>query len=119
MEATVVNIPKAFKSAQQRIFQDKAVEHYKPLQSTGKLGSITTEPAEIPAGFYCLNFRIVSDALKAQEWGLAVGKDATATTSEELNIEKGDYLKYGGSFYRITAISPYDSHTTYICKAVE
>ena len=115
----MVNIPKAFKSAQQKFFQDKAVEHYKPLQSTGKLGGTTTEPAESPAGFYRLNFRTASDALKAQEWGLEVGKDATATTSEELNIDKGDYLKYGGNFYRITAICPYDSHTTYICKAVE
>ena len=111
--------PSAFKTAQKQIFQDKSVEHYLPIQKTGSLGSKTSEPAETPAGSYYFNFRIISDAVKAKEWGLEVGKDATASTSDVFKIAKGDYFKYLGSFYRVTSIQPHDSYMVYLCKAVE
>lgn len=113
-----MKIPDAFRRAQRAVFQDKTVEHYKAAEQTGKLGSVTAEPAATPAGSYAVNFRLVTDALQAQEWGLQCNKDATFSTSDTLAVEKGDYVKYGGTYYRITEIQPHDSHTLYLCKAV-
>lgn len=118
MEETLVRIPDAFRRAQRAAFQDKTVEHYKAAEQTGKLGSVTAEPAATPAGSYAVNFRLVTDALQAQEWGLQCNKDATFSTSSLLPIEKGDFVKHGGAVYRITAIQPHDSHEVYLCKAV-
>lgn len=117
-EAFLVKIPDAFKRAQRAVFQDKTVEHYKAVKQTGTLGSETVKPAETPAGTFTVNFRLVTDAMQAQEWGLQCNKDATFSTSDTLAVEKGDYVKYGGAYYRITEIQPHDSHTLYLCKAV-
>lgn len=117
-EAFLVKIPDVFRRAQRAVFQDKAVEHYKAVKQTGTLGSETVKPAETPAGSFTVNFRLVTYAMQAQEWGLQCNKDATFSTTDTLAVEKGDYVKYGGAYYRITEIQPHDSHTLYLCKAV-
>lgn len=113
-----MRIPNAFKRAQRTIFQDKTIDHYKAVKQMGKLGSVTVEPADITAGSYTVNFRLVTDAMKAQEWGLQCNKDATFSTSSALPIENGDFIKCDGVLYRITTIQPHDSHEVYLCKAV-
>lgn len=50
--------------------------------------------------------------------GAAVQQRRHLSTTDTLAVEKGDYVKYVGAYYRITEIQPHDSHTLYLCKAV-
>lgn len=113
-----MQIPDRFKQKQAEVFQDKTVGHHLPVVITGTLGTETVKPGE-QAGIYNMNFRIVTDALKAQEYGLTVNKDAIAKTSHPEGIQHGDYLQYDGVMYRIIGLQPKDSYTAYLCKAVD
>ena len=104
-----MKIPDAFRRAQRAVFQDKTGEHYKAVKQTGTLGSETVKPAETPAGSFTVNFRLVTDAMQAQEWGLQCNKDATFSTNDTLAVEKVDYVKYVGAYYRNNALQTHDS----------
>lgn len=113
-----VHIPVSFKMKQAEVFQDKPVEHYLPVETKGSLGTITTAPATEMSGEYLVNFQMVTDALKAQEWGLIVNKDAIMTKSTAVPVVEGHFIKHNGSTYRVCGILSFDSYTQYNLKSV-
>lgn len=113
-----MNIPTSFKKVQASVFQDKTVEHYLPVSVKGSLSSITTKPSDTVLGKYRVNFQIVTNALKAEEWGLKINRDATMTSSAQLPVKETDYIRYNGVFYRVVGVQPFDAYTLYLLKAV-
>ena len=108
-----MKIPDKFKDIQARVFQDKTVEHFLPISSSGSLGTPTSQPADAPSGRYQVNFMLVTDDLKAQEWGLSINRDAVMTASFPPPV------RYNGQFYRVTGVQPFDAYTRYLLKAVD
>lgn len=114
-----MKIPDSFKRKQQEVFQDKTVEHLLPVSSTGALGTITLAPATTVRGEHLVNFQIVTDELKAKEWGLTVNKDATIKVSAPIDVAEGDYIKHNAITYRVCGILSHDAYTLYQLKAVK
>lgn len=113
-----MNIPDSFKQKQAEVFQDKKVEHFLPVETKGSLGTKTATPATTASGEYIVNFQIVTDALKAQEWGLVVNKDAIMTKSVAISVADGDFIKYNGSTYRVCGVLTFDAYIQYNLKSV-
>lgn len=61
---------------------------------------------------------LVTDDLKAQEWGLRVNRDAVMTASSPPPVEEGHFIRYNGQFYRVTGVQPFDAYARYLLKAV-
>ncbi len=111
-----MKIPKSFKNAQKRVFQDKTAILYKKAESKGSLGSVITDPESEGVGFEG-NIQIVNDETVITEYGLVAGKDICITISNSsLDAEKGDFVEYNGQFYEIVSAPRADSHITLLCK---
>jgi len=113
-----MKIPERFKQKQAEVFQDKAVEHYLPVVTKGALNTETTAPAQEASGTYRVNFRTVTDALKAQEYGLTVGRDAAMKSSNPLPVMLGDFIRHGGKLYRVVGDLPRDAYVGWLLKGV-
>lgn len=113
-----MNIPASFTKVQQEVFQDKRVEHFLPVLSTGSLGTKTSAPAAEPTAEYYVNIRKVTDALKAQEWGLTVNRDAVMTVSKSLEVNEGDYIRHNNRMYRVVSCITRDAYRLFTLKAV-
>ena len=111
-----MRIPESFKQAQKRVFQDKIMYRYKAKNDVGGLGSVVTEPDYDTVVEYAVNVQFVSDAAVAEEYGLRIGTDISITTSSNISVEKGDYIKYLDDLYRVTESPRYDSHFVYLAK---
>ena len=48
---------------------------------------------------------LVTDDLKAQEWGLSINRDAVMTASFPPPVEEGHFIRYMGSFTALPACS--------------
>lgn len=114
-----MKIPDKFKDMQARVFQDKTVEHFLPVSVSGSLGTPTSRPADAPSGGYQVNVMLVTDDLKAQEWGLTVNRDAVMTASFPPPVEDGHFIRYNGQFYRVAGVQPFDAYTLCLLKAVD
>lgn len=111
-----MKVPESFKRAQKRVFQDKAAELYKKVESKGSLGSVTTDPGPKGVEFQG-NVQIVNDETVITEYGLVAGTDICITIcNPSLDAEKGDFVKYNGQFYEIVSTPRADSHITLLCK---
>jgi len=113
-----MKIPEQFKKQQAEVFQDRQVSHHLPAVSVGVLGTETVTPGVLQ-GVYNVNFRVLTDALQAQEYGLVVNRDAIVKTSFPFDAKEGDFLKYRSVFYRIVGTQPTDAYTAYLLKAVD
>lgn len=111
-----MKVPESFKHAQKRVFQDKAAELYKKVESKGSLGSVTTDPDNKGIEFRG-NIQIVNDETVITEYGLVAGTDICITTCDSsIDAVKGDFVKYNGQFYEIVSTPRADSHVTLLCK---
>ena len=111
-----MKIPESFKRAQKRVFQDKVAALYKKIESTGSLGSVTTDPDDKGIDFRG-NVQIVNDETVITEYGLVAGTDICITTCDfSIDAVKGDFVKYNGHFYEIVGAPNADSHITLLCK---
>ena len=111
-------ISENFKQAQRQTFQDKIIEIYPEAKTSGNLGTPQSKPGDTASWSGKANFRIITNELQAQEYGLRLGKDATVTYSGEIPAKAGEYVKYSGEFYRIVDIIPRDAYTKLLCKRV-
>lgn len=118
MEAAVLVINKSFKQAQKSIFQDKIIEIYPEEKSSGSLGTPQSKPASAPSWCGKVNFRIITNALQAEQYGLRLGKDASVTCSDIIPAEIGGYVQYSGDYYRITEIISHDAYIKLICRRI-
>lgn len=110
-------IPDSFKRAQ-AILQDKTIKCFLPVETKGSLGTVTVKPSAQAYAAFKGNFQIVTDVIKAQEYGLTVNRDAVVTAAHDVGVSPGDFLTCG-SCYRVVGIAKHDSHTKYLLKAVE
>ena len=113
-----MRIPDSFKAAQRQAFQDKQIEHYKAREIKGNLGSVTREPEDACSGVYSVNVQVVNDALIAQEYGLTIGKSIIVTSSDNLPISKGDYVRYNGCMYLVKETPTYDAYMKLFAEAL-
>lgn len=111
-----MKIPDVFRTVQAAVFQDKTVEHFEVEEIKGKLAGVTTKPGQL-LGVYKVNFAFIKDEMQAQEYGLRANTDALITSSAPLPMKKGQYVKYGGRFYKIKACLPFDSHMKWTVAA--
>ena len=88
-----MKIPDKFKDMQARVFQDKVVEHFLPVSTSGSLGTPASRPADAPSGRYQVNFTLVTDDLIAQEWGLTINRDAVMAASFPPPVEEGHFIR--------------------------
>lgn len=114
-----MKIPDKFKDMQVRVFQDKVVEHFLPVSTSGSLGTPASWPADAPSGRYQVNFTLVTDDLKAQEWGLSINRDAVMMASFPPPVEEGHFIRRNGQFYRVAGVQSFDAYTRYLLKAVD
>lgn len=112
-------ISEKFKQAQRQIFQDKIIEIYPETKILGGLGTPQSKPGDTASWSGKANFRIITNELQAQEYGLSIGKDATVTYSGEIPAKAGEYVKYSGDFYRITEVIRRDAYTKLMCKRID
>lgn len=103
-------IPQSFKDAQKAAFQNKTIAHHVAVPSTGTLGSKSVAPAVTSSGSYQVNLQVIKDALEAQAWGLVVNKDVRVTSSDDLPIPNGDFIKYASETYRVVQRINADSY---------
>lgn len=114
-----MKIPDKFKGMQARVFQDKTIEHFLPVSHSGPLGTPASRPADTQSGSYQVNFMLVTDDLKAQEWGLTINRDAVMTSSFPPPVKEGHFIRYAGQFYRVTGVQTFDAYTLFLLKAVD
>lgn len=112
-----MHIPASFLTAQAAAFQDKTIVHRPKQTNTGALGSVTISPGAASETTYLVNFQLLNDKLLADEWGLALARDALMTRSTTAPIVAGDYVQYGGVVYLVVGVPSHDSHYKWLLKA--
>ena len=113
-----MKIPDVFRAVQSSVFQDKTIEHFSAQEIKGKLAGVVTNPGQL-LGSYKVNFSFIKDEIQAQEYGLRAHTDALITSSASLPMKQGEYVKYGGRFYKIKECLVYDSHMKWLVIADE
>jgi len=111
-----MRIPQSFLDAQAAAFQDKTITLLEIIMTQGTLGGTIVSPGA-PVSEHACNAQYVNDRLTAEEYGLVIGQDIIVTATA-LPIEKGAFIRYAGTTFRVVEAPRHDSHVKLLAKRV-